>query len=180
MVANQICSIAWDKVIGYFATVIVVMVVPCLLYTMVNFITIAFWQIWWKLGLTREKLTGYGIRSLFEPTHAVCFVLFLLFLLSWIPFVINTFRYIGEFEAPNVFYFWLGSSQGIWKLPIMIIVSPRYREYVGLACKRSKKSKALPVQPISSLVARTWLTEPLNFNMYEGMSCISITLVQKE
>lgn len=131
-VDQHICTIYWHKAIGYFAVIIIASVVPCLLWSMFNFTKIYFWRMRWKLQKTRRKLSGAAVQHLFEPTHDVCLVLFLVFWSSWIPFAVDIYGYLkNEEQSPSAHYFWIGGSQGIWKFPIMIIFCPRYRQYIS-------------------------------------------------
>lgn len=129
LVEHHICTINWHDAVGYFAVVIIATVVPCLLCTSCNFIKIFYLRMQWTLRKTKRKLSAASVQCLFDPTHAVCSVLFIVFWSSWIPFTVHICGHLATLQTPSVFSFWLGGSQGIWKFPIMIAICPRYRRY---------------------------------------------------
>lgn len=151
LVDNHLCIINWHKAVGYFAAIIIATVVPCLLCSVFNFIKIFFWQMQWKVQKTKRELSAASVECLLEPTHVVCLILFLVFLISWIPFSVDMFGHLSELQVPSFYSFWLGGSQGIWKFPIMITFCPRYREYFS-SMSVNKHTDAMSSSPTNERV----------------------------
>lgn len=140
LIDDHICTVNWNKTAGYFAAIIIATVVPCLFGSICNFTRIFYWRRLYKMQKWKRKLTAASVEYLMEPAHQVSLVLFLVFWSSWMPFSVQIYRYLSdELQVPSYFVIWLGSSQGMWKFPIMMIFCPRYREYWRSIC-RSKST----------------------------------------
>lgn len=139
---HQLCTINWSKAAGYFYTVVITTVIPCIICVTFNFALIFYWRVQWQTGRTKTKLNGATVEALLDSTHVVCPIMFMVFWSSWMPFFIDFYRFPDgrrSLSSASTLYFWLGCSQGIWKFPIMMLC-PRYRNRMfGFCVVRAAK-----------------------------------------
>lgn len=125
----SVCRINWHNLQVYYLSVVCVLFLPSILATF--FILAKIFVLRAKYLIGCFNLKGSMAEALLEPTHRMTLILVLLFWLSWTPYSIHLLLECGKIKINYLTFWdvWIGVSQSIWKLPIMIGFCPRYRGY---------------------------------------------------
>lgn len=136
-----ICWLKWDKMIAYAFTLIPLVLGPTLVTTIYTYAYI--FNIMRKLktfiiGQEKEFVTALT-SNLANPDHALSFVLFIIFWVSWSPCLgIKTYEFVtGRYIDVRFLHFavfWLGIMNSCWKFIIYVAMSPKFRQGLRLFC----------------------------------------------
>lgn len=82
----------------------------------------------YKTQRYEAKLSEIDVETLMDPNHKMSAILAFLFWISWLPYILYLFGWNSD-DEPN-FEYWTGKCCAIWRLPILTMFFPRYRNYL--------------------------------------------------
>ena len=138
---SYICTLNWQSMIAYSATVVILVVGPSLItviYTYSYVFVIVRRLKNGDLSHDKEYVTALT-EALSNPNHTLSIVLILTFWLLWIPFLaIKTYEQISGHKLTishlQFVIVWLGFSHSAWKAFILVTYSPQFRVMLRLLC----------------------------------------------
>lgn len=115
---------------SYYATVTVIIILPCFLGTNFNFARIFFMRFRYEYTSHRyeSRLSEADVELLMDTNHKMSALLALIFWISWLPYIF--YLLVGTANEPNPFEYWSGKLGAITRLPILTMCFPRYRNYI--------------------------------------------------
>ncbi|XKL60331.1 hypothetical protein PGB90_001347 [Kerria lacca] len=136
---SYICMLNWERMIAYFATLIILVLGPSLItivYTYTYVFVIVRRLKHGYLSHDKEYVTALT-EALASPNHTLSIVLILTFWILWVPFLaIKTYEQVSghKLTMPHLHFVvvWLGFSHSAWKAFILVTYSPQFRVMLRL------------------------------------------------
>lgn len=145
--ASFVCAINWHSLEPYYLTIACIIIVPCLLGTVYNFLRIFYLQFLYQSHRCEAKLTEADVQYLMDPNHKMSISLVILFWLSWLPYIVHiveAYTSATSIDEPAFILYWIGRCHVIYRMPILIICFSRYRTYLQAFCVPSKETPTSP------------------------------------
>lgn len=150
-----VCVLNSMNLEAYYATITVIIILPCFLGTNFNFGRIFFMRFKYLSQRHASKLSEADIELLMDPNHKMSACLALVFWISWLPYI--TYLLTRTTNEPHFPEYWMGKMGAIWRFFILTMFFPRYRCYlhsIFVSIKRNLPSlhqKGLRTIPLSSV-----------------------------
>lgn len=123
-----VCVLNSINLEAYYATMTVIIIMPCFLGTNFNFGRIFFMRFKYMSQRHASKLSEADIELLMDSNHKMSVCLALVFWISWLPYI--TYLLTRTPNEPHLIEYWIGKIGAIWRLLILTMFFPRYRCYL--------------------------------------------------
>lgn len=158
---------------SYYATVTIIIILPCFLGTNFNFARIFFMRIRYLTHRRQSKLSEADIELLMDPNHKMSALLALVFWITWLPYIV--YMLADASTEPSPFEYWSGKFGALPRLPILTMCFPRYRNYLcsffelvkshSIPLRFNRFKETLSTQPPEECSLHIWMELQVLFTM---------------
>lgn len=136
-----ICMLDWGNMAAYTITLAILVLGPSVISIVYNYLYIFSMMRRIRSGVPihdKEYATALA-GNLANPSHMTSFALVAVFWLSWAPYAgVRFYEYMigAELQLPLLHFavVWIGVLNSLWKLFILIALSPQFRLALRLLC----------------------------------------------
>lgn len=158
---------------SYYATVTIIIILPCFLGTNFNFARIFFMRTRYLTHRRQSKLSEADIELLMDPNHKMSALLALVFWITWLPYIV--YMLADASTEPSPFEYWSGKFGALPRLPILTMCFPRYRNYLcsffelvkshSIPLRFNRFKETLSTQPPEECSFHIWMELQVLFTM---------------